>query len=145
MADDKPPEIPPETSPALGLVMMLGKLIDNLFDVKTVAVLCATFLGYVFLLPADERKNVGIGDFLHALQGGTWLGVAIGLLLLLALVSSVLGTALWLANRRVQQQGRELAELRNGGDPARLSSQDRKGLAEYGARAKQKHGGKAKP
>lgn len=117
------------------------KVVDGTLDWRIVMILCGTLLGYVALLPPEERKHVRVSDFLGLLEPGAavWPLLCAVLTCVLAVVLFVAFVIIRVQQRRLHEQGVELAELRElHHDPDRLSSDDLDGLMRYAADQRQK-------
>ena len=119
---------------------------ENALDWKLVLVLCATFLGYVYLLPEPERSKVRIADFLSILESDNlWLIVSVVLAILTIILTALGVLVIWALWRRVSYQEQELSRFRSGVIPGRLSSHDVQALVEYPKRSERMNNSEEKP
>ena len=148
-SDEPPAHSTIETWNGLAL-KFTDKLISAVFNEKSplfvfgiLVVLIVSHIGYVYLLPPEDRVQAGAPApaTYDAVRG---LAARNGMLLLgwilfvvCTLLSVIINGVLW---NRIQRQGKELQQLRNDRIEGRVSSRDVSTIEEYEDRMKERFG-----
>lgn len=98
-------------------------------------------LGYVYLLPAEDRSDIDLALALKTLfgGGGFWVAYSMAVTVLLLVVMVVGVAVIALGFGRNYRQGTQLAQARASADPNRISSNDIEELKAYPARVRAKY------
>lgn len=119
---------------------LVGVVAEGALKPLSLLIVAGTVVLIYALTPPARRDPDDFLGLLAAVTSSGWPVLALVEAMVIVLVVSLLGGALYVQHQHVKRLGDQLRERRVAADPDRLSSTDPSLLVDYARRAEEKHG-----